>query len=277
MRLTKKSTDNNSPIDMKEKQNHISGEVIFKASMFVVGLVSIVVMVFSFDVSWEKLSDIIFKTWWLPAAVLTMWAPLYLMSAYAWLTILRGQGPCNVGLATIYKWTVTGFALNSLTPMGLLGSGPYKIVELKERVGTQRATSSVLLHSMTHIYTHFWFWLTAVAVYLVLAVLGLAKIDAALAVVLVFGAIFSYGGVYIFKKGYRNGFVMKMLRGIGRLPGLHRWSQRMEDKYGEAIGNIDKQISQLRQQNKSVFRKSFTIETDIIINLHPPKYGIAIQ
>ena len=48
-----------------------------------------------------------------------------------------------------------------------------------------------------------------------------------------------------------------MLRGIGRLPGLHRWSQRMEDKYGEAIGNIDKQISQLRQQNKSVFRKSF--------------------
>lgn len=115
------------------------------------------------------------------------------------------------------------------------------------------------------------------AVYLVLAVLGLAKIDAALAVVLVFGAIFSYGGVYIFKKGYRNGFVMKMLRGIGRLPGLHRWSQRMEDKYGEAIGNIDKQISQLRQQNKSVFRKSFTIETDIIINLHPPKYGIAIQ
>ena len=59
------------------------------------------------------------------------------------------------------------------------------------------------------------------------------------------------------KKGYRNGFVMKMLRGIGRLPGLHRWSQRMEDKYGEAIGNIDKQISQLRQQNKSVFRKSF--------------------
>lgn len=111
MRLTRKSTDNKT-IDTEEgMKKHISGEAVFKAAMFVLGLVSIVVMVFSFNVSWEKLSDIIFKTWWLPAVVLTMWAPLYLMSAYAWLTILRGQGPCNVGLTTIYKWTVTGMLL----------------------------------------------------------------------------------------------------------------------------------------------------------------------
>ena len=184
----------------RKKSRRFSGETIFKMAMFALGLVSIVIMIFSFHVTWEQIRNTLFGTWWLPIAVLLMWAPLYLISAYVWLIILRGQGPCNVGLGMMYKWSITGFALNSLTPMGLLGSEPYKIVELKERVGTQRATSSVLLHSMTHIYTHFWFWLTAVAVYLVLAVLGLAKIDVALAVVLVFGAIFSYGGVYIFKK-----------------------------------------------------------------------------
>lgn len=237
------------------------GETIFKRLMFLIGLVSIVVMVFTFNISWGELYRILFQTWWLPLAVLLMWAPLYLVSAYAWLTILRGQGECkNVGLPIMYKWTITGFALNSLTPMGLLGSEPYKIVELKARVGVQRATSSVLLFSMMHIYTHFWFWLTAVAVYVVLAVASLAKMTVALAITLAFGALFAYGGIYIFRKGYRNGFVLKMLHGLGHVIGLKKWARRMEDKYGDNIATIDRQISQLRGQNPRIFRKTFLLE-----------------
>lgn len=238
----------------------LSGETIFKRLMFGIGLVSIVVMVFTFHVTWDQVCSALFGAWWLPVAVLGMWAPLYLVSAYAWLTILRGQGECGVRLPIMYKWTVTGFALNSLTPMGVLGSEPYKIVVLKERVGVGRATSSVLLFSMTHIYTHFWFWLTAAGVYAVLAATGDVPMNAGLGVVLAFGAAFSYGGIYIFRKGYRNGFVLKMLHGIGHVPGLRRWARRMEDNHGETIAMIDRQISQLRGQNPKVFRKSFFLE-----------------
>ena len=244
----------------REKSRRFSGETVFKMAMFALGLVSIVIMIFSFHVTWEQIRNTLFGTWWLPIAVLLMWAPLYLISAYVWLIILRGQGPCNVGLGMIYKWSITGFALNSLTPMGLLGSEPYKIVELKERVGTQRATSSVLLFTMTHIYTHFWFWFTAAVLYVILACFGLDEMNVPLGIVLAFGALFSYAGIYVFRKGYRNGFVLKMLHGTGHLPGLKRWSRRMEEKHGEAIHNIDAQISQLRGQNPKVFRKSFLLE-----------------
>lgn len=244
----------------KRNKKRPSGETIFKRIMFLFGLVSIVIMIFSFDVDWGQLRRILFNTWWLPVAVLLMWAPLYLISAYAWLIILRGQGPCNVGLGMMYKWSITGFALNSLTPMGLLGSEPYKIVELKERVGTQRATSSVLLFTMTHIYTHFWFWLTAAVVYTVLAIAGKLHMNIGLGIVLAFGALFSYGGIYIFRKGYKNGFINKLLHGLGHLPGLKNWEKRMEAKYGDTITTIDQQISQLRGQNPRVFRKSFMLE-----------------
>lgn len=243
-----------------EKKMRFSGETIFKMVMFAVGLVSIGVMIFSFHVTWEQIRNTLFGSWWLPFAVLLMWAPLYLVSAYVWLIILRGQGPCNVGLGTLYKWSITGFALNSLTPMGLLGSEPYKIVELKDRVGTQRATSSVLLFTMTHIYTHFWFWFTAAVAYVLLAFLGFDKMNAGLGIVVAIGALFSYGGIYVFQKGYRNGFVLKMLHGIGHLPGLKRWTMRIEERYGDAIRTIDMQISQLRGQNPKVFRKSFCLE-----------------
>lgn len=241
-------------------QKRISGEIIFKRLMFIIGLVSIVVMLFTFDVSWSQLHKILFESWWLPIAVLLMWAPLYLMSAYAWLVILRGQGPCNVGLPTLYRWTITGFALNSLTPMGLLGSEPYKIVELKERVGTQRATSSVLLFTMMHIYSHFWFWLTALLLFMVLVAVGYVSLTIGLDIILLLGAVFILGGIYIFRKGYRNGFLLKLLHGLGHLPGLRKWAKRMEAKYGESIATIDKQISALRGQNPRVFRKAFMLE-----------------
>lgn len=247
---------------MKSEGTHkpVSGESVFKTIMFAVGLVSIVVMLLTFDVSWQQIRRTLFGSWWLPTAVLLMWAPLYLMSAYTWLIILRGQGACNVGLGAIYKWSITGFALNSLTPMGLLGSEPYKIVELKEKVGTQRATSSVLLFTMTHIYTHFWFWLTAVVVYVALAIAGATKLNATIGIALAFGALFSYGGIYIFRKGYRNGFLLKLLHGVGHIPGLRHWAARMESKYGGWITTVDNQISELRGQNPAVFRKSFAIE-----------------
>jgi hypothetical protein len=45
----------------------------------------------------------------------------------------------------------------------LLGGEPYKIMEMTKHVGVQRATSSVVLFAMMHVFSHIWYWLTAVA------------------------------------------------------------------------------------------------------------------
>ena len=77
-----------------------------------------------------------------------------------------------MGFMQLLKLTVSGFALNYATPVGLLGGEAYRIMELSKYIGVQRATSSVILFAMMHIFAHFWFWVTGVVAYWVLALTG---------------------------------------------------------------------------------------------------------
>lgn len=235
-------------------------ERIFKRVLFAIGLVSFIIMLCTFKVSREQLVTLLRRSWYIFPAVIAMWVPLYLMNAWAWRKMLQGQGKKEVSLLTMFRWTISGFALNSLTPMGLLGGEPYKIVELKQVVGTERATSSVILFSMMHIYTHFWFWLTAIVVYLILCLFGDLTLSVPIGIVLAFGGAFSLGGVYLFRKGYKHGFILKLLRGLGHIWGLKNWSKKTIDKHHDTLATIDKQISELHNQDRSVYHTCFWIE-----------------
>lgn len=239
------------------------GERVFKRVMFAIGLVSFVVMLCTFKVSREQLLTLLCRSWYMFPAVVGMWVPLYMMNAWVWRRILTGNGgdrDHRVPFLTMFRWTISAFALNSLTPMGLLGSEPYKIVVLRPYVGVERATSSVVLFSMMHIYTHFWFWLTSIVVYVALACFGLAPMSVPLAIALALGGAFSLGGVYLFRRGYKYGFVVKLLRGLGHVWGLKGWARRMMERHHDALATIDRQISDLHNQDRRVYRSCFWTE-----------------
>lgn len=227
---------------------------------FAFGLIAVIVMLFTFKVSFAQLwADICHAGYWL-IAILGLWIFLYIMNAWTWRIIIRGSGPCPIPFWKILKLTITGFALNYATPAGLMGGEPYKIMELKPYIGTQRATSSVLLFAMMHIFAHFWFWTSSIAVYLVLAAFGILPINVGMGIVLLFMVCFCGAGIYLFIRGYKKGMVVKLIRFISHIPGLKKWGRQFAENHREDLEKIDRQISELQSQNKKSFYGSFTLE-----------------
>ena len=217
-------------------------------------------MLFTFKVSFAQLwADICHAGYWL-IAILGLWIFLYIMNAWTWRIIIRGSGPCPIPFWKILKLTITGFALNYATPAGLMGGEPYKIMELKPYIGTQRATSSVLLFAMMHIFAHFWFWTSSITVYLVLASFGILPINVGMGIVLLFMVCFCGAGIYLFIRGYKKGMVVKLIRFISHIPGLKKWGRTFAESHQEDLQKIDRQISELQSQNKRSFYGSFILE-----------------
>lgn len=227
---------------------------------FVIGIVAVVVMLLTFDVSFSELWRSLTKAGYWLIAILGLWAVLYFMNALSWRIIIKGSGDCPIPLWKIAKVTVTGFALNYATPVGLLGGEPYKIMEFTPYVGAQRASSSVVLFAMMHVFSHFCYWISSIVLYLLLAVLGYAPLGTAMTIILVLMALFCLGGVYLFMLGYKNGMVRKLFGLMGHIPGLKRWSRRYAEEHADDLNKIDNQIAALHSQNKRSFYGSFAME-----------------
>lgn len=184
--------------------------------------------------------------YWFPV-VLALWAFLYLFNTGAWLAIIRSvaSGGAKISFMWLYKVTVSGFALNYATPGGLMGGEPYRIMELAPHIGTERATSSVILYAMTHIFSHFWFWLLSSIVFFLTV-----KADPATTIVVAAAALFSLLGLWFFIIGYRKGLAMRAMRWSERLPWVRRHASAFIQRHKESIDTIDSQIASLHSQNR---------------------------
>ena len=229
-------------------------------ALFLIGIVAVIVMLLTFKVSFAELWSYIHRAgYWLVAAVL-LWGVLYGLNALTLRIIIRGSGPCPVGFCRLWQIVVSGFALNTTVPVGGIGGEPYRIMELSKYVGIERATSSVVLFAMTHVFSHFWFWLTGIIVYVLLWMAGLLPLPVAMRWIMGLAVLLCAGGIWLFTYGYKYGLVCKAVRLLGRVPGLKNWSRRFEEAHRESLQKIDQQIAQLQGQNLRAFLQSFFLE-----------------
>ena len=230
---------------------------LYRNLFLAVGVVAIVIMLCTSDISYAEMWENVRRAgYWFPA-VIVLWVFLYLANAWSWATIINdGEAP-KVPFARIYKYTISGYALNYVTPVGLLGGEPYRIMELTPYVGAAKATSSVILYAMMHIFSHFCFWSFSILLYLLLYGRGMS---AGMVVFLAICAAFCGVGIYFFLKGYKNGLAMKALRFFAHIPGLKSRLHRFIGAKEEAIRKVDCQIAALHAQRKSTFYLSLLIE-----------------
>lgn len=195
--------------------------------------------------------------YWFMAVVL-LWVVLYLFNTAAWRVIIANIAPNDkhrVGFWWLYKITVTGFALNYATPGGLMGGEPYRIMSLSPKIGTEKASASVLLYAMTHIFSHFWFWLFSVALYVVTR-----PMNVFMGVLLSAVALFCVAAVWLFMKGYRHGIVVSLMGLLRRFPLVKRKAQPFFESRKEQLQNIDRDMTMLRNNNPRSFMLAVALE-----------------
>ena len=231
---------------------------------FLLGVAAVVVMLFTFDVSFVELWQQITRAGYWLIPIIGVWALVYGVNALSWQCIIRSNSTdeesARISFWRIFRLTITGYALNYATPVGGLGGEPYRIMELSRDMSKEHATSSVILYAMMHVFAHFWFWFTSIFLYLILAAFGDLPLNTAISIALGFIAVLFFAALYLFSAGYRKGMVVRIIRWIGKIPGLSGWSSRFMEHHSEALHNVDKQIAALHQQDKKAFYWSLILE-----------------
>ena len=236
----------------------------YQNGFFVFGLTVLALMVSQLDFAqvWSGLQR---AGYWF-FAVIFLWFFLYMFNTASWYTIIRnvpdhsgrepnGDVSSKVGFWWLYKITVSGFALNYATPGGLMGGEPYRIMSLSPKIGAERASSSVILYAMTHIFSHFWFWLLSAVLYFVVQPVSLTM-GALLAVV----AAFCLTAIWFFVKGYKKGIAVRCLGLLRHFPLVKKWAERFFERHQESLATVDSQIAALHNQNPKAFALAVFLE-----------------
>ncbi len=227
-----------------------------------IGIVAVVVMLFTFEVSFVELwQHICHAGYWL-IPIIGIWLVVYAMNALAWRTIVHSPavGHARVSFLRMLKLTITGYALNYATPVGGLGGEPYRILELSKDIGNRRATSSVILYVMMHFFSHFWLWFLSIFIYLALAHRGLVPLTPMLKILLAITTAVCLLAFYLFMRGYHKGMVFNTIRTLAHIPFLTRWCIRFLRRRGHTLRTIDAEIAALHQHDRRAFYASLLLE-----------------
>ncbi len=181
---------------------------------FIVGVVGVIAMLLATDFSKVDWRGTVLKLMplWLPS-LLCLWGLIYLLQALAYGVIMKWRSK-GVRMTQLLRVTISGFALNHVTPVGLVGGEFYRAMEMKPQLGTERAISSTLTFTVMNTFAHVLFWFTGAALYLVCGCPGSGWVTAGVVVMgLLCGA-----GIVLFLRNCQRGLVLTVMNALGKLP-----------------------------------------------------------
>lgn len=227
----------------------------FRNIFLAFGIVAVIIMMFTFDMDYNELWTNLQRAGYYFPLIITLWVFVYLLNATAWYQIIRDGKKAYVPFWRVYKLSISGFALNYVTPVGLMGGEPYRIMELTPFIGVERATSSVILYVMMHISSHFCFWIASVILYVCLY-----PVNMIMGIVLALITVFCLFFAILFIRGYRSGMAVAFVRICSKIPFLKKYAVHFAEKYSEQLTAIDKQIALLHQKRKRTFYAALSLE-----------------
>ncbi|MFD1140088.1 lysylphosphatidylglycerol synthase transmembrane domain-containing protein [Larkinella insperata] len=228
---------------------------LYKALFFAIGVVTLVYMMYvmGFAAIWQSITQT--GVWFLP--VVGSWLVIYVLNALAFYAVIQEpQVPeTHRPFGQVLRITIAGYAINYITPFVALGGEPYRIMELKPALGVRKASSSVILYSLMHMFSHIIFWL--VSIVLIVAFLPLTDLMLwGCGILLVVGLALGYWFIRVYKKG----FTVSTVRLLEKLPLVGRKARALSQEKAETLLEIDHQIRILYADRKPRFYASLLLE-----------------
>lgn len=231
------------------------GTKLYKVIFFILGLGTLAYMVYALGPMeiWNSLQKI--GWWFLP--VLLSWLLIYLMNAFAFQAIIREKENPETKLpfGKVFQLTVTGFAINYITPFVALGGEPYRIMELKSYVGGAKAGSSVVLYNMMHVLSHLIFWVLSVGLIIAFVPISQAVLWAC---ILILGMAVLL--IWWFSRIYKRGIGHSIFGALGKLPWIGPKMLRFATEREELLADMDVQVQQLFGPRRRSFYTALTWE-----------------
>jgi len=227
-----------------------------KNIFFILGALALGIMVYSIglDNIWRDMK----QTGWWYIPIIGMWVIVYIINTLSLYIILRdgSQETKKISFFRLFKLTISGFAINYITPFGLMGGEPYKIIELQSDIGIQKSTSSVLLSTMMRIVAHFIFWMVSIPLLLFLVPVLSDSVE--------IGMIITTGTTFLLLlwayRIYTRGGVNRALIISSRLPFIGKKIKTYRVGNQEKISQMDELISDLYKNRKRDFFLSLSFE-----------------
>ena len=190
---------------------------------------------------------------WVVAALIPLWAAVYLLNAIAW-RMLTSKGGSAIGLPRALLMTVVAFAVNYSTPLLSFGGEPLKVVAATKALGRPRAVGSIVAFRLLHALAHVICFLVA----LVPALILMPHTPVAFAIILGIGSALVLITAFLFSR-HREGLALHALHLLRRLPLLKRLAVRLEPR-AAMLHEIDTHVTAIYKSNPRRFYGALGVE-----------------
>lgn len=217
----------------------------YKLIFFAIGLAGIAILLWRADlpnVNWNLVISV--DSLALLGVLCGLWILIYFLHAFAYKVILAEESR-KINIFSMFKICAAGFALNNVTPAGLVGGEPYRIMELRRYCSTEKSASSTLTFSLLYTFGHIMLWITTAVVVLARMIMGLPVVTWVAILVLVSGGLLLILFLlFIFRR--KNGFAYPVMKFLCKLPLLKKKLIPVVEKNKESYIEIDNNIREFR-------------------------------
>ncbi len=185
--------------------------------------------------------------------VILVWLAIYTVNTLAWKLVLVEFGK-DISFGRLFMVTVSGFSINTITPVVSVGGEPYRVKMLAQTFDVHKSLSAVVLYRMVYFFGHMLSILAGIA-------FGLLFVDLSTPLRIALGVVFVGIALLILwaLSVHKSGLFERCMNWIRPFKMLRRASEALE-KRRASLREMDAMLTDVYRHHRSRFYAAVVLE-----------------